>query len=126
MDTSAVRADGVVTSTAGLDVIRSVLASFPADESVARSACCSLCTVARKASPAALALMREGGAVELLMGAKRSFPDEGADTVRAWADATLALVSPELQLHVMRYAPPESSDEEGVNLFGDGSEDERG
>lgn len=70
---NTVNADAIVLATGGLRTILSVMAST-AKSVVLSDACFALCNTADAASPAALKVMRESAAVELLHAAKRNYP----------------------------------------------------
>lgn len=75
-------ANAIATSAGGLDGILSVMTSHAGDEEVQKWASHALNILVGNVTPAALAVIRESRAVELLNAAKSNFPaTNGYDTV---------------------------------------------
>lgn len=88
-----VHADAIVLSTGGLDAILSLMQVYVENGVFQGWPCFALNKLAEAVSPAALTVMRESRAVELLNTAKRNFPTD-VGSVQRFADAALARLAP--------------------------------
>lgn len=93
---SSMNVDVIVLSPSvcGLDVIERVMTAHVASEPVQRAACSALHIIAYYASPAALTVMREGRAVELIITAMRTHPEEEEETVKYYGRKALGRLRP--------------------------------
>lgn len=83
-------ADALVLSTGGLDAILAAMRTHATDERVQFMACEALYNIFTHASPAALRVILESRAVELLRTARANFPEEGfLCTVDCWVVMSL-------------------------------------
>lgn len=78
-----------IVSAGGLDVLYELMAAHADDQTVQKPACATLGSMVAAVSPASLAVIRAGRAVELLRAAKVRFPAEGSGTVSSWANRAL-------------------------------------
>lgn len=87
---SRANADAVVVSEGGMRVICTVMATHADDEDVQRQGCWAVWVIARYVSPAAMLVVRDSRAVELIVAAMKRSPREGNGTVKYWGSFALA------------------------------------
>lgn len=106
-------ADDVVLTAGGLDVILSVMAAHEWHVEVQWRACMLLMTIALSASPAVLAVMREGSAQVLLSNAMANHPSsEAVETAARGALVMLVQHDPEVEVAIPHPEPdvPDAAD----------------
>lgn len=90
---NAFNADVIVLSSGGLDAILSAMESNAGEYDVQKEACVALVSIAEAASAAAVGVLRGARVIDVINAAKVNHPQEGAGTVKYWAEHTLATLA---------------------------------